>query len=323
MRGQASVTIQARGGIGNQLFMYAMARRLALKSSVPLYVETESGFNGDFFRRNYGLDRFHIAGEEVRRAPRSQPARRAAIAVNQMLPFRWRRFCREPGDGARAVFDRRILSFKVVRPVFLEGYWQDERYFADIDAVLRQDLTFRTQHTAANLELAAEMRSTESVAVHVRQLHGVPAGVDKPSTTIASLPAEYYRAAIMAIRKRVPRAKIYIFSDSPSHAALPIGEGDAVRVVNEGDEAQYEDLWLMSQCRHFVLANSTFSWWGAWLGRTAESVIASPVMSEWGQRVCLPGGWAALEWRSGSGFEQSVTAWIEEACGVGAGAEAR
>ena len=99
----------------------------------------------------------------------------------------------------------------------------------------------------------------KSVAVHVRQLHGVPAGVDKPSTTIASLPAEYYRAAIMAIRKRVPRAKIYIFSDSPSHAALPIGEGDAVRVVNEGDEAQYEDLWLMSQCRHFVLANSTFS----------------------------------------------------------------
>jgi hypothetical protein len=315
MKGQASVTFQVRGGIGNQLFMYAMARRLALKNRVPLYLETESGFNGDFFRRNYGLDQFHIAGEEVRRARRSQFRRRIAIAVSQMLPFRFRWFLREPDEG----FESRILSFKVARPTFLEGYWQNERYFADIDAVLRQDLTFSRQHRAANEKLAAEMRATESVAVHMRQLHGVPSGVDQPSATIASLPAEYYRAAIVAIRERVPRAKLYTFSDSPSHAVLPIGEDDAVRVGNEGEEAQFEDLWLMSQCRHFVLANSTFGWWGAWLGRTAQSVIVSPVMSEWGQRVSLPASWQAMEWRRGRGLEPRPTEWIEEACGLGAG----
>ncbi len=328
MTGQPSVTFQARGGIGNQLFMYAMARRLALANRVPLYLETESGFDGDFFRRKFGLDRFHIAGEEVRRAPnsrvrRSQLRRRAEIVVNELLPFSLRWFLREPAGGPNAAFDERPLSFKVVRPVFLEGYWQDQRYFADICAELREELAFSTTHTAANEGLAVAMRATESVAVHIRQLHGVPAGVDTPSSTTASLPAEYYRVAIARIRELIPRARIYLFSDSPSHAVLPIGEDDAVRVVNEGEDAQYEDLWLMSQCRHFVLANSTFSWWGAWMGRTAHSVIVSPVMSEWGQRVRIPASWQAIEWRRGGGLEPRPAAWKNAACGVVAGAQAR
>jgi hypothetical protein len=216
-----------------------------------------------------------------------------------------------------------MLSFKVVRPVFLEGYWQDRRYFADIEADLRQELTFRTGHTAANERLAAQMRATESVAVHMRQLHGVPAGVDRASATIASLPVEYYKAGIARIRELVPRTRLFLFSDSPTHAALPLGEDDAVRVVNEGEDAQYEDLWLMSQCRHFVLANSTFSWWGAWMGRTAHSVIVSPVMSEWGQRVRLPALWQSIEWRREGGLEQRPMAWMQQARGAGAGVEAR
>jgi hypothetical protein len=149
------------------------------------------------------------------------------------------------------------------------------------------------------------------VAVHVRRLApNPPAGADRSLVKTASLPAEYYRAAIARIREMVPRARLYIFSDSPADAVLPIEDADAVRVVNEGEGAEYEDLWLMSQCRHFVLANSTFSWWGAWMGRTAHSVIISPVMSEWGQLVRLPVSWQAIEWRRGGGLEQRP-GWIE------------
>jgi hypothetical protein len=324
MKGQPSVAFQARGGIGNQLFMYAMARRLALVNHVPLNIETQSGFEGDFFRRNYGLDRFHIVGEEIKRAKRSQLKRRVEIALNERLPFRSRWYFREPDEALNETIDRRILSLRVVRSVFLEGYWQDERYFSDIDRELRQELSFSTRHTAANEEMANEMRSAESVAVHFRRLQPNPqVGVDKPLATTATLPAEYYRAAIAAILERVPRARLYLFSDNPSDAVLPIGEDDAVRVVNEGEEAQYEDLWLMSQCRHFVLANSTFSWWGAWMGRTAHSVIVSPTMSEWGQRVKVPASWQAIEWRRRGGLEQRPPGWIEAASGAWSGVEAR
>jgi hypothetical protein len=324
MKGQPSVAFQARGGIGNQLFMYAMARRLALVNHVPLNIETQSGFEGDFFWRNYGLDRFHIVGEEIKRAKRSQLKRRVEIAINEKLPIRFRWYFREADEALNETIDRRILNLRVVRPVFLEGYWQDERYFSDIDRELRQELSFSTRHTAANEEMANEMRSAESVAVHFRQLQPNPqVGVDKPLATTATLPAEYYRAAIAAILERVPRARLYLFSDNPSDAVLPIGEDDAVRVVNEGEEAQYEDLWLMSQCRHFVLANSTFSWWGAWMGRTAHSVIVSPTMSEWGQRVKVPASWQAIEWRRRGGLEQRPPGWIEAASGAWSGVEAR
>ncbi len=159
--------------------------------------------------------------------------------------------------------------------------------------------------------------------MHIRQLHGVPAGVDKPSATIASLPPEYYRAAVSAIRERVPQAKIYLFSDNPSHAQLPVGADDAVRIVNEGDEAQFEDLWLMSKCRHFVLANSTFSWWGAWLGRNPQSVIVSPVMSEWGQRIRIPASWQAIEWRRSVGLEPGPVGRGEGLCRLEAAGGAR
>jgi hypothetical protein len=324
MKGQPSVAFQARGGIGNQLFMYAMARRLALVNHVPLNIETQSGFEGDFFWRNYGLDRFHIVGEEIKRAKRSQLKRRVEIAINEKLPIRFRWYFREADEALNETIDRRILNLRVVRPVFLEGYWQDERYFSDIDRELRQELSFSTRHTAANGEMANEMRSAESVAVHFRRLQPNPqVGVDKPLATTATLPAEYYRAAIAAILERVPRARLYLFSDNPSDAVLPIGEDDAVRVVNEGEEAQYEDLWLMSQCRHFVLANSTFSWWGAWMGRTAHSVIVSPTMSEWGQRVKVPASWQAIEWRRRGGLEQRPPGWIEAASGAWSGVEAR
>jgi hypothetical protein len=137
------------------------------------------------------------------------------IAMNEVLPFRFRWFFREADVGPHAEFDERMLSLKVTRPVFLEGYWQDRRYFADIEAELREELTFSTAHTEANERLAAQMRSTESVAVHLRQLQpNPPTGVDRQSSTLAILPAEYYTAAVARIRELVPNARLYLFSDS-------------------------------------------------------------------------------------------------------------
>ena len=276
-----TVTTQIRGGIGNQLFIYAMVRRLSLANGVRLILETKSGFDGDFFRRTYGLNVFKIAGQEVSAPRRPQWSRRAAIGANALLPFSRRWYFRESSGS----FDLRFLDLKVVRPVYLEGYWQDERYFADIRAQLKQDLTFVKPHTEANEALAHQMRNSESVAVHVRQLD------------VAFLPAEYYRIAIQHMKERLPGVSFYLFCDNPELAAIPGVEQEMLRVGNTGEQAQYEDLYLMSQCRHYVLANSTFSWWGAWLGRKQESIVVTPVMHEWNQRARIPDEWHAIEWR--------------------------
>ncbi len=287
-----SVTIQLRGGIGNQLFIYAMGRRLSLANGIPLYLDVSSGFQGDFFRRNYGLNAFNIAGRAVIRVRPSQWKRRAAIAANGMLPFRYRRYFRESGGHC----DCRYLDLRVVRSIFLEGYWQDEQYFSDIRHELKRDLTLRQRHAEENERLARKIRNSESVAVHVRRLHGVPAGCQEANSAVESLPVDYYLAALREIRERTRNPKFYLFSDSQSWPTVPAIPEDVVRVASEGENAQYEDLWLMSQCRHFVLANSTFSWWGAWLGRTPESIVISPVMHEWDQIVKLPDEWRSIQW---------------------------
>ncbi len=272
--------------------MYAMARRLSLSSDVPLYLETRSGFEGDFFRRKYGLKVFKTEGQEVENLPRSRWLRRATIAANALLPFSRRRYFRESNGN----FEEHYLDLKITRPVYLEGYWQDERYFSDISTQLKQDLTFVGSHCESNIALASEMRQSESVAVHVRRLLGVPPGSGHPANYFDSLPPEYYIAAIHRLKERLRQPNFYLFSDDPKVTAIPGVKEYVKRIENTGEDGQYEDLYLMSQCRHYVLANSTFSWWGAWLGRTQSSLVVSPVMRQWAQFVRIPDEWHAFQW---------------------------
>ena len=202
-----SVTTQIRGGIGNQLFIYAMVRRLSFVNDVPLYLDTKAGFDGDPFRRTCGLNVFNISGHEIVKDRLSQLNRRVVVGLNQILPFSRRWYFCESKSG----FDGRYLDMHVIRPIFLEGYWQDERYFSDIRSELKGDLTFLHPHTEASKNLAREMRASESVAVHVRQLQ------------VERLPSEYYRAAIQKIKERTREPRFYLFSDSTASIDPRIG----------------------------------------------------------------------------------------------------
>jgi hypothetical protein len=276
--------------------MYAMARRLAIVNQVPLYLETGSGFENDFFRRKFELDKFNVAGEKIALPSISKRGKAISIAANALLPFSLRRTYHDMSWQ----FDPRYLKLTARRPIVLEGYWQDERYFEDIRPELKRDLTFRQPHSDANQKLACEMRRGESIAVHLRQLHGQPAGAQQVLTHIRHLPEEYYRAAIAKIKERTKNPHIYVFSDKQEISPSFLAGEDVTRVLNKGEDATYEDLWLMSQCYHFVLANSTFSWWGAWLGRSSDSIVVSPSVAEWALSSKLPSEWAAIEWSSRS-----------------------
>jgi len=271
--------------------MYAMARRLASSNNVPLFLETSDGFAKDFYKRSYGLDRFNISGSEVTGRGFTKVQRATSMGLNLLLPFSRRKRYYE----ASPEFDPRYLDLKIKRPIYVCGYWQDERYFSDIRQQLKSELTFKGSRQECSERLAQEMRRCEAVAVHLRLLHGVPAGSEKMLAGGKNLPEEYYTSAIAEIKKRVAAPKFYLFSDKreipASFSAL-----DMTRVASEGDDASYEDLWLMSQCRHYVIANSTFSWWGAWLGREVGSVVVSPSTSQWVPTAKLPEDWKAIEW---------------------------
>ncbi len=285
------------GGLGNQLFIYAAARRLALANGAELVLDDVSGYAYDSYKRHYQLDHFNIPCRKATMMERLEPFGRLRRKImnrwNQRKPFEQRAYLvHECID-----FDPRMLQFRPRGTVYLEGYWQSEGYFKDVADTIRQDLTIKPPTDAANQAMAEGIRSGTAVAVHVRFF-------DEPhAEAINNAPDDYYTRAISEMEHLVPDAHYFIFSDQPDAARdrVPLPD-ERVTLVhhNQGDAMAYADLWLMSQCKHFIIANSTFSWWGAWLaGNPGKRVIAPGFeMREgkmwWGFDGLLPDEWIKL-----------------------------
>lgn len=285
------------GGLGNQLFIYAAARRLALVNGAELVLDDVSGFTYDSYKRHYQLDHFTIPCRKASMMERLEPLGRLRRKImnrwNQRKPFEQRAYLVQESID----FDPRLLHFTPRGTVYLEGYWQSEDYFKDVADAIRQDLTIQPPTNAANLAMVEEIRIGTAVAVHVRFF-------DEPhAEAINNPPGDYYTRAIAEMERLVPDAHYFIFSDLPAAARARISlPDDRVTLVhhNQGDAMAYADLWLMSQCKHFIIANSTFSWWGAWLAANPAKQIIAPGFEMrkgkmwWGFDGLLPDEWIKL-----------------------------
>lgn len=293
------VIVRVTGGIGNQLFCYAAARRLALVNDAELVIDDVTGFIRDRqYCRRYALNHFNIPCRKATPAERLEPFERYRRGLmkwkSRLKRFEQRHYIEQDGND----FDERILTKKVEGTIYLEGYWQSDRYFKDVEQTIRQDLQIVTPMNAMNQEIAERINHTNSVAVHVRWFDAPESGV-----RAHNVPGDYYRRAIELIESRVRLPHYFVFSNYPRFAleilTLP---RDRVTVVthNHGDENAYADLWLMRQCQHFVIANSTFSWWGAWLSDRHGNITIAPShktdagISAWGFNGLIPEDWLVV-----------------------------
>jgi hypothetical protein len=248
------------GGLGNQMFQYALGRQLSSAQHTTLKLAT-FGYRLRKYRRHpYLLDRFNIraqpagVGDYLRLAP--QACRLSALTL-------------ERGGG----FDRRILRLE--RSTLLVGYWQSPRYFPDVAAELREELTLREAPSAATRDMAARIAATTSVAVHVRRTDYIanPDNVE----LFEECTLDYYQAAMRLMTQRLGAPHFFVFSDDPAWARAHLRSDAALTYVEHNDAAHgHEDLMLMRQCRHNVIANSTFSWWGAWLDDRPDKLVVAP-----------------------------------------------
>jgi hypothetical protein len=288
------------GGIGNQLFIYAAARRLALMNNAELVLDNISGFTYDkVYQRKYQLDHFNIpcrkANSSERMEPFSRVRRYIKRRLNQLLPFEYRHYIKQNCIN----FDYRLLQVKFRDTLYLEGYWQSEAYFKDIEEIIRRELVIKPPIDTLNLAMVENIRSHTAVAVHVRFFD------ESMTTTINNAPPDYYTRAIQEMENRVSKAHYYLFSDNPesarNHISLP---DDRITIIshNQGDAHAHSDLWLMTNCRHFIIANSTFSWWGAWLSAYPDKKIIAPnfvlsnplCITTWNLPGLLPSSWIKL-----------------------------
>jgi len=300
------ILIHFLGGLGNQLFQYALGRHLSLIHNRPLRFD-RSNYTAvkpdvKLGIRLFGLEAFSVSGkvatpdelEPFGKYRGNRPAARFARLVNLWAPYCYSHFIRQPKDEVWR-FHRRLLTSRLPGQVVIEGYWQTEKYFEDIAAIIRNDLTVRLPTAGQNAEMLADISGVESISVHVR--HGDNA--TSAAKEFGVLPIAYYEQAAALLMRRIRRPHFFVFSDDPDWAKenlrLP---GPMTFAVHNGDEKSYEDLRLMAACRHHIIGNSTFSWWGAWLGKKDDQIVYAPdkqVMNwDYDYRDYYPRSWNIL-----------------------------
>ncbi len=282
------IIARVEGGLGNQLFIYAAARALALRTGSELKLDVVNGYRDDAYGRRYRLDAFNIAAPlaseaEVGRYRSGSWSLYWRRKLNRRLPFAWRSLVEE-----RSLYEPRLLGLRRHSRVYLIGYWQREEYFRDQADAIRREFSLRTRPSVEDRALAERLRRPDAAILHVRRR-----AYEYP------LPAEYYAAALRLLGSRVARPALFVFGDDLDWArrALPLPEGTQF-VEHHGGGRDCEDLWLMSQCRHAIIANSSFSWWGAWLNPQSERIVIAP--SEWGYRAAPAAGWLTVSSSTGS-----------------------
>lgn len=275
--GSERVVVRLRGGLGNQMFEYAWGRRLAEAHRCPLFLDT-----------SWLLDRSLIQKGAV---PRTYDLDVFRLRVSHCLPLPVARLLgRFGGEGLREKIWQRSRRGRVhyrersiksdqewlknlPRNCALDGFWQSPRYFNPIAEQLRhEDFQFRKPLKRASRALADELRSSVSVCVNVRRLDFVN------NSFHGAMEAGYYRRAAESLIAQYRDARFFVFADEPDWAKENLRLPGETRFVGpEHNGWKYSGkLQLMASCRHFIIPNSTFGWWAAWLGKHPEKHVIAP-----------------------------------------------
>jgi glycosyl transferase family 11 len=288
------IIVRCMGGLGNQMFQYALGRCLAIRHRETLRLDL-SLYQGRPLR-SFELDHYAV---KYRKATLCDLGRFVNLGSRvRILSAPWRLLDR----GRCRVVHERFFHFDPTvlesgNHVLLEGYWQSASYFESIASDLRKELTPTAALEEAEAALAARIAAANAVAIHVRG--GDYLSDPAANRTLGACPPEYYRAALAHVRDRIQNPTVFVFSDDPARARSVIPVDAGITFVEGGMESRaWVDQHLMSRCRHQVIANSTFSWWAAWLNPFAGKIVVAP--REWFRngasdtRDLFPPNWVTL-----------------------------
>lgn len=272
------VIVKLMGGLGNQMFQYAAARRLAHFNNTNLKIDL-SWFDNIYevdSSREYALDEFAIQENFATREEIEALTVQTQGFVGRLIT---KAMGRRPGTTPSYIrekyfhFDPDILYLN--DGVYLDGYWQSEKYFKDIETIIRQEFTIKSEMNVKSLAIEKQIKSINSVSLHIRRGDYV----SNPHTNQfhGSCNLKYYFQCVENLTRGVKHPHFFIFSDEPewtrANLKLPY---PTTFVDHNPPENGYEDLKLMSLCKHHIIANSSFSWWGAWLNQNPSKIVLAP-----------------------------------------------
>jgi hypothetical protein len=264
------IILRMKGGLGNQMFQYATGRALSLGTGMPLGLDLRH--YGRAREHGYALGPYDLAatvleGSDLPPLPRKRPLAYALARLTGRYPS----VTREKTLG----FDPQIAG--LTSPASLEGYFQSERYFSNHADTIRTELSPATAPDPENARWLAQIEAEpRAVSLHVRR--GDYVRNLKFAAHHGTCTPEYYARALDHVAQKLGTDPVvYVFSDEPDWVADNMPLPGEARSVRHNDAARnFEDIRLMSACRHHIIANSSFSWWGAWMNPRADKVVAAP-----------------------------------------------
>lgn len=272
------IITKLQGGLGNQMLQYAAGKRLAehhgtiLKVDTSLYTTDQIGITPRHYELScFKADVLFATDEEVRMFKKEKGR------IGRIME-RFARTLHIPGRyplvrERHFHFDPEILA--APDNVYLEGYFVTERYFKDIEEDIRRDFCFKEPLRGENENIMKRIRETDSIAIHVRRGDYVYDKKTNDFHGVCGVP--YYMGAIAFMSAKVRDPHFFVFSDDIDWVKKNITIDLPMEYIdhNKGKDA-YKDMQLMSLCKHDIIANSTFSWWGAWLDRYEKKIVVAP-----------------------------------------------
>jgi len=256
------ITVNIAGGLGNQLFQYAAARSLNLKSgkNVKLILDVSFFENIQSFdtHRDFKLGEFNIKIDAI-----------SHIKSYRILRLIYRMVLRPFSSDIQIIIFKFLIKLNI--PVYLTRNFQKEKYFMEIRKVLLSELTLKNKLSVDAEKTKNDIEKDISVSLHVRRSDYV-----KMNNVYGDCSITYYQKSVEVIKNKFNNAVFYIFSDDIEWVKQNLKILSDCIYVSSVTMKDYEELILMSKCKHNIIANSTFSWWGAWLNQNNDKIVIAP-----------------------------------------------
>ncbi|MCL2027006.1 MAG: alpha-1,2-fucosyltransferase [Bacteroidales bacterium] len=259
------IIVQLKGGLGNQLFQYAAGKQLSVKHNAPLKFDL-SFLNAEptsYTKRSLELDKLHINFEIA-----------SEKEIKTIKGQRWKNifiptWIKERGGGCYSQFNR------AGKNCYLDGYFQSETYFVNAAEQIRNELTFRNSLTEAKwADIKEQITNSNSISLHFRRGDYIENQKANQYHGVCSM--DYYHKAVKEIAEQTENPLFFVFSDDIRWVIDNFSINFPTVFVEEKDEIAHSDFQLMSLCKHNIIANSSYSWWAAWLNKNEHKIVIAP-----------------------------------------------
>jgi hypothetical protein len=270
------IIVKLIGGLGNQMFQYAAGKALASAHNTELLVDVSyllKDPKGAYTKRELELNVFNIdlkiATEADIKLFNIDKSTKITRTLQRNLPFLYSNlYAAESGSNYQQAF----ISYP--KNTYLEGFWQSEKYFKSISTILKAEFTLKASLSSENVKWMNEISNCESVSIHVRRGDYI-SNTGQQSHHICE--KAYYENALGLILKKHKDVQVFLFSDDLDWCKKNLILNVPTFYVDSNQKQNFHvDLILMSHCKHNIIANSSYSWWAAWLNQNTEKVVIAP-----------------------------------------------